>query len=446
MEKFITKAHLDDALDTLSTLISYPSVLDEEATTTPFGQDIQDCLEVTLDFFKKEGFETFIDPDGYYGYAEIGEGDLFAVLCHLDVVPAGDPSKWSVDPFKAEIKNDAIYGRGTQDNKGPAIASYYGLKAVLDKGYQLKHKIRYIFGTDEENLWRCMNKYCEEQPVAKMGFAPDSKFPLNFAEKGLLQFNLKGTGQTDFVLEGGKALNVVPELATYQGTKVADVVSELETLGYKFESNTSTVKVFGKATHSKDAPIGINAITRLAEALHSLYPDNKALELLGGVIKGDANGVSAIGEVKDEPSGLMTMNIAKVTMNADETTISVDIRYPVTLEKEDLVAKLETLATKYDLVYEEYDYLAPLYVPVDSELVSTLLAAYRDVSGDTESAPIASGGATYARTMPNCVAFGAMFEDTVELFHQIDECWTFNDMERAMDVYAEAFYRLCVTK
>ena len=446
LEKFITKAHLNDALDTLATLISYPSVLDEAAQTTPFGQAIQECLEATLDFFKEEGFDTFIDPDGYYGYAEMGEGDLFAVLCHLDVVPEGDASKWSVNPFQAAIKNEAIYGRGTQDNKGPVVASYYGLKAVLDKGYQLNHKVRFIFGTDEENLWRCMNKYCAEQPVAKMGFAPDSKFPLNFAEKGLLQFHLKGSGQSDFILEGGKALNVVPELATYQGEHLNELATELETLGFNFQTSSDSVEVYGKASHSKDAPIGINAITRLAQGLLPIYPENKALALLGGIIKEDANGVSAIGEVKDEPSGLMTMNVAKVTMNEDETKISVDIRYPVTLEKSELVEKLEALASRFGLVFEEYDYLAPLYVPADSELVSTLLASYQAVTGDLESEPIASGGATYARTMPNCVAFGAMFADTVELFHQVDECWTFNDMERAMAVYAEAFYRLCVSK
>ncbi|MGX6961245.1 M20 family metallopeptidase [Vagococcus xieshaowenii] len=446
MKNFVTEEHLNEALNTLSTLISYPSVLDEQATATPFGQDIQDCLEAALAFFEKEGFETYIDPDGYYGYAEMGEGDLFAVLCHLDVVPAGDVSKWSVDPFKAEIKNEAIYGRGTQDNKGPAVASYYGLKSVLDQGYQLNQKVRFIFGTDEENLWRCMNKYCAEQPVAKMGFAPDSKFPLNFAEKGLLQFHLVGEGQEEFGLEGGKALNVVPELAIYTGPQIEQVIAKLDELHYDYKQTETGIEVYGKASHSKDAPIGINAVTRLAEALVALYPENKALSLLGDVIKSDANGISAIGEVKDEPSGLMTMNVAKVTLSPDETKISVDIRYPVTLEKEELVSKLKELASKFDLSYEEYDYLAPLYVPEDSELVSTLLSAYRDVTGDTKSQPIASGGATYARTMPNCVAYGAMFKDTVELFHQIDECWTFNDMKRAMTVYAEAFYRLCVTK
>ena len=78
-------------LNSLQTIISYPSVLNEGENGTPFGQAIQDVLEKTLELARELGFQTYIDPEGYYGYAEIGQGEeLLAVLCHLDVVPAGD--------------------------------------------------------------------------------------------------------------------------------------------------------------------------------------------------------------------------------------------------------------------------------------------------------------------------------------------------------------------
>jgi putative selenium metabolism hydrolase len=49
---------------------------------------------------------------------------------HVDTVPVGDPSKWTVDPFGGEIKDGRIYGRGTSDMKGQlsamiAAASYF---------------------------------------------------------------------------------------------------------------------------------------------------------------------------------------------------------------------------------------------------------------------------------------------------------------------------------
>ena len=56
----------------LKTLISFPSVLDEKAEQHPFGEGVQGALEAALAIAEKMGFETTIDPDGYYGYADIG--------------------------------------------------------------------------------------------------------------------------------------------------------------------------------------------------------------------------------------------------------------------------------------------------------------------------------------------------------------------------------------
>ena len=87
-------------LNSLQTIISYPSVLNEGENGTPFGQAIQDVLEKTLELARELGFQTYIDPEGYYGYAEIGQGEeLLAVLCHLDVVPAGDLEDWQTPPL-----------------------------------------------------------------------------------------------------------------------------------------------------------------------------------------------------------------------------------------------------------------------------------------------------------------------------------------------------------
>ncbi|WP_257874856.1 M20/M25/M40 family metallo-hydrolase, partial [Staphylococcus haemolyticus] len=81
----------------------------------------------------------------------------------MDVVPAGDPNDWDSDPFTATIKDGYIYGRGTQDDKGPSMAAMFAVKALVDRGYQFNCRIRFIFGTDEETLWRGIAVYNKKE-------------------------------------------------------------------------------------------------------------------------------------------------------------------------------------------------------------------------------------------------------------------------------------------
>src|SRR5699024_11436432 len=92
--------------------------------------------------------------------------------------------------FELTEKDGKLYGRGTTDDKGPLLASMYALKAILDEGYKLNQRVRFIFGADEESLWRCMDAYTAKEELPNMGFTPDSSFPLNYAEKGLIEFYL----------------------------------------------------------------------------------------------------------------------------------------------------------------------------------------------------------------------------------------------------------------
>lgn len=447
MKTFITDTYQEQAIQDLKKTVACPSYCDEtkQAPGAPFGPGIAQCLDITLEIFEKNGFSTYKDPAGYYGYAEIGEGEeLFAVLCHLDVVPAGDEADWHSDPYTATITegNLEIVGRGVQDDKGPTMAALYALKAVCDTtGLVPNKRVRFIFGTDEETLWRCMERYNQEQPKAEMGFAPDADFPLIYAEKGLLQAEAQGPKVVGYRFTGGAALNVVPNKAQYVGPKAKEVAAQLEQLQYEYKQiDEQTIETYGVAVHSKDAPEGVNAITHLAEALAVFY-DDPVIQFLGKTVQNDAIGISVLGNIEDEVSGHLTFNIGTVCCNEESSTLGLDLRLPVTVDKAEVVRKLTTSLQKAGLQYHEIDFLASLYVPKDSELVETLLEVYRDMTGDM-TPPLVSGGATYARTMKNCVAFGALFPYSVMTEHQANETWVLSEMRKAMEIYAEAFYRL----
>ena len=441
MKQFLTEKIKSDYLESLKTIVSYPSVLNEGENGTPFGQSIQNVLEKMLEITRSLGFKTYIDPKGYYGYAEIGQGEeLLAVLCHLDVVPAGDLSDWETPPFEATIKDGWIHGRGVQDDKGPSLAALYAVKALMDAGVTFNKRIRFIYGTDEETLWRCMARYNELEETATLGFAPDSSFPLTYAEKGLLQIKLHGSGSQELAIEAGEAFNVVPAKASYTGNLADSLEVELKKQAFEYERTADTVTVIGVPKHSKDAAEGVNAIVRLATGLNPLI-QHSAIQFIAEAVREDATGSRLFGEISDEPSGTLSFNVSGLSLDQDKSEIRIDMRIPVLADKDKLVQELSQIAEEYQLRYEEFDYLAPLYVPLDSELVSTLMAVYKEKTNDNSPA-VSSGGATFARTMPNCVAFGALFPGALQTEHQANERTVIDDLYKAMDIYAETIYRL----
>ncbi|WP_281223167.1 M20 family metallopeptidase [Photobacterium sanguinicancri] len=433
----------DDYIQAVQHLVSMPSVYQDDESNTPFGQPIDDCLTATLAFCETLGFSTYKDPEGYYGYAEIGQGEqMIGVLGHLDVVPVGELSAWDSDPFAADIRDGRIYGRGTQDDKGPTIAAMFAVKALQACDVAFTKRVRFIFGTDEETLWRCIDRYCAKEEIPQCGFTPDSAFPLIHAEKMLIQSYLKCSGDVDLSLKCGGALNAVPELARYQGPLLEELVAALDQMGFDFSCEDDELTVFGKAAHSASADTkGVNAIARLCMALAKVGVEHPMVRFIAEQVGEDANAKEIFGSVEDV-SGRLTFNVAQLDINETNSQCGIDIRVPVTFSKDDYDNDIKAVSEQYDLQYEEFDVLPSLYMPADSPIIQSLMKAYQDISGDMESKPMTSGGATYARAMPNCVAYGAIFPGREKVEHMPNEYLIIDDMLKAMNVYANAIYQL----
>lgn len=437
------RAMIDEVFDNyikdLKRLIAIPSVLEEE-TDYPFGLHIQKALEEAIAISRELGFKTYIDPDGYYGYAEIGEGDeMFGVLGHLDVVPAGDLKSWDSNPFELTERDGFLIGRGTSDDKGPLLASMYALKALLDNGYKLNQRVRFIFGTDEESLWRCMKAYVEKEELPTKGYTPDSSFPLTYAEKGLIEFFFTTHEPTEVVLEGGGPLNAVPSNAytTYD----PEIENALKDLTYTYHIDDDSIHVEGLAIHAKDADKGKNAIVYLAQAMHQAGINNTMIKFIVEKLA-DPNGKLIYGDVEDEVSGKLKLNVGKVHFEDGLQQVGIDIRFPVTYPVEEVKSKLELVAKEYNVKIDLYDYLKSIYLEKDSEYLKNLMSAYQSVTGDITAEPITSGGATYARAMDNVVAFGALLPTGLKTEHQVNERIRIEDMKVAMHVFAQAFINI----
>lgn len=440
--KNIVNENRRDMIESIKAAVRINSVMDENTATEsmPFGKGVDESLRKTLEIAESLGFKT-VYKDGYYGYAEVGEGEeLIGILGHIDVVPIGDESKWKFPPFSATEEDGYIYGRGTQDDKGPTIAAMYAVKALLDAGVKFGKRVRFIIGGDEENLWRCIAKYTENgEEIPSMGFTPDSSFPVTNAEKSLVQFYLRGRGSKDLSLNISGALNAVPGVANYTGELADKLAEKLDELKFEYEKDGESITVIGKRVHAASADKGVNAIERLCKALYEIGVEDDVVRFVAEL--SDSVGSKILPNCVDDVSGTLTLNLGELIINEKESKIGFDSRVPVKFTIEDLENAVKENAANYGLEFEEFDRLKSLYVPADSELIKTLVSVYEQETG-LEGTPKSSGGATYAKALDNCVAFGAMFPFDEKTEHQENERVNIKNMIKATEIYALSVYRL----
>lgn len=455
-------SYKEEIVKSTQEIIKIKSVEEKAKPNMPFGEGPYKALEHALELSKKLGFEAK-NLEGYAGYAEFGEGDeTVGILVHLDVVPEG--KGWTYPPYGGEIHDDKIFGRGTADDKGPAIATLYAMKALKESGVTLSRKVRIIFGTNEETGWGCMDYYFKHEKPPTMAFTPDADFPVIHGEKGIIVFDLvqkidsNGCCGIKLIgLKGGNAPNMVPDNA-----EAILEVNDMESFKEKFEAyirendnpvnieikdNTVNVIAKGISAHGSTPEKGENAISYLMKALGYLLEGKCDLcdfinlynERIGFKHHGEGIGCG----YEDDISGKLNFNPGLIKLEENKITLTINIRYPIKSSSKEVYDGIrENLkGTKVELVEGKGD-TKPLYVPKDNFLVKKLMKVYREQTGDVDSEPITIGGGTYARAMKNAVAFGPMFPGQSDVAHQKDEYISIEHLIKLTKIYAHALYEL----
>lgn len=412
---------MNEMIEALQKLVSFQSIAKEEGPEYPYGKEVHRAKEYVLNLAKSFGMRV-TDVPGKYAYIEIGEGPrLIGILSHLDVVPAGDG--WTQDPFGGEIVDGKIYGRGTTDDKGPTIAVLYAMKA-LKEITTLPARIRLILGQTEENgEWRDIEAYTEAEEIPECGFTPDGDFPAIQNELGAMVFQVEmPRAESGFREgEGGTAPNMVPAHA-------------------RVKTEFAAYEASGKACHGCAPWLGVNGISALMEKVHRAEPENRFAEmyadLIGKTIYGEKLGIAA-----EDESGKLTLNAGLLEVGADKVTLMVDIRYPAKKNPDDISGSLVHQFSSYGASCECVYQVRPLYTPSGSPVLNALLSAYREVTGD-ESRPISIGGGTYAKAMPNMVAFGPNFPGHENREHMEDEYILVDDFLKLEEIYERALVYL----
>lgn len=409
-------------IEDLMRILRIPSLKAPAVGQFPFGEACEAALQEFLKTADSLGFRTK-NVDHYAGYAEFGPPEapyMVAGICHLDVVPA---QGWG-EAFEPRIEENILIGRGSIDDKGPAYAVLFAMRALMDIGYEPPARIRLIVGLDEESGSSCMDYYVANEEIPVAAFTADADFPVIHAEKGMFTFKLHWQAdQRSPLMLGhvGSVANVIPG--------EAELTVDGKTYGAE-----------GVMGHAAMPEVADNALSRLMTQLGETISHpfvNAYCDLIGMDYNGQRIGLN----YEDEVSGKLTLNSAILDANEDRITLTCNVRYPVTLDFEDLSNSLSKALEPYPLKLELYSPSVPLYFELDHPLVKSLSDVYLELTGD-DSAPIAIGGGTYARAVPNTVAFGPSFPGEQGNAHQKNENISLETLEKACEIYAHSLLRL----
>ncbi len=452
------EAHFPEMVETLRTLVRIPSVREAPEPGQPFGAPAAQALHTLLCIAEGYGFHTR-NVGGYAGSADLGEDPALGILCHLDVVPAGEG--WSVPPYDLTERDGRLYGRGAIDDKGPTVAALFALRAIKELGIPLRQGVRLIVGCGEETGSEDMAYYQQHEAFPPLVFTPDGDYPLINIEKGRLHGTVRAvcsptdSGRAVVWARGGTAVNSVPgkAQAALRGVTPAEVQSAFDasslpglSLDVIAQDGLTVVTVNGRPAHASTPDKGCNALTGLLHLLCALPLDPCArLDCLHALAvlfpHGETDGACAGVACRDDLSGTLTLAFDVLEFTGTALRADIDIRFPLCADMDMLGRALTAALTAHGLSFS-YEGSPPHHVDGDSDFVRTLLRVYEDWTGE-KGRCLAIGGGTYVHDTPGGVAFGVEFPGEENHMHGANESIRQESLLISAKMFADAIVRIC---
>lgn len=478
----LVEQHREQIIDSTREILKFKTV---SGAADAEGQELylketERCLKYLEDMSQSMGL-LWKNYDNKVAFAEIKAGDRFIGLpVHIDVVPA--VGQWTHDPFAGEIADGYMWGRGTQDDKGPAIQMFWALNVLNQLAKPLQRGARIIIGTAEEaGDWSDIKYYFSVEPEPEVTIVSDAVFPIINGEKGLV--NIKVVGEIPSDLEptvggfrfrsamSGERSNIVPSAAELrfagdEQSTSATLEKELARFLAKHagtkavldnapETHEAIIRFEGKSAHGSTPEDGHNAAADMllfmtesgyvsddeADAAQFLY--ECAADYLGGrldiasthdfvgpttsnlgILKWDGNRFEAVFNIRNTKGLSFTDTLQRackvVSEFADETGFSVTA---------------DPLGKTLNAIHVD-----PNEHP---QFIETLKEAYALYTG-REPKLSAIGGTTYAKAFPRAVCFGPVdLVEEPEMAHQADERILVESLIRNVKMYAYAVAKLC---
>ncbi len=435
----------DEYISDLAKLIEIDSVGTDADGEYVFGKGSAAAIDKALEIGASYGFAT--ENHDYY-CASIVHGDKekeLGMVAHMDVVPAGDG--WSYPPYKLTVENGLLIGRGTEDDKGPAIAALYAMRFLKDTGRELPFSVRLLLGGDEERGMNDLPYFLKSHKAPFFSFTPDSTFPVCTGEKGIGKMNFT-VAKPDSIVEisGGTVTNAVAGKATATIKGVA-TLPVAENICVQYNEDTTVITATGKTAHAATPEAGVNAIAVLARYLLDNLSFNdegkKSLSFLAdccGEYLGEKLGIAC----ETELMKYLTCVGGVLKTEGDVLVQNFNIRYPVSGSWDSLVEKASESAGAYGATLISHSHGDGYCFDPEKPEIKALTDSCELVTGK-ECKPFTMGGGTYARSFPNTVAFGSTLEEYRGLLgegrghaHDRDEYLSMAELEMSIKIFVIA--------
>jgi succinyl-diaminopimelate desuccinylase len=395
---------------------------------------------------------------------------VLGLAVHGDVQPVDD--HWTIPPFAGVVKDGMVLGRGSADDKGPLVQALLAMKVLKESGRVRTHTIRLLVGSDEESGSTDMKEYRQANAAPDVTLVLDSNFPVIVGERAwnalTVEAPLAGRAASPLKvvsMSGGLAASIVADTATLQlsvaAQSQADVAAveslQQRLLAKKLPEGTQLVvkrsaaglqiTARGKAAHAGVNPAGgRNAIVALATALAGELPEGGARDLLDfAQLAGQDLQGSGLGLTQVDPVFGRVIAVPAVlrTEAGGRARLTINIRSNPNLSGEPLKQFLNAQVAAFNgrtgavLVAGGIYGERVLAFNPQAKIVKRLLAAYERATGKA-APPAVSGGGTYAKSLPNAIAFGMWFPDKPYPGHDVDEQVSIADLHKGVHVLLEA--------
>jgi predicted dipeptidase len=400
------------------------------------------------------------------------DAPVLGLVIHGDVQPA-DVEAWSFHPFEGRVADGYVLGRGAADDKGPLIQALLAMKALRESDLPRTHTIRLLVGSEEESAAGEMEEYLKTHQAPDYSLVLDSEFPVVVGEKawdGLaVVTSLASRGAAPFAvqsIDAGLAASIVPDRAevrlhwnegTPDWTKVEESLRAVKMpegtrLVTGIEADTMRVIAYGKSAHAGvNLTGGRNALVALARALEGKLPRGGGDDLLRFVrLAGQDLHGTGLGITDTDPIwGRYAVNVATVKPKEDDPkqfVLFINLRRIPPRTGAQSEAHLTAQVAKFNeangaslAVAPKLSYFLdePLGFDPNAKIVKRLMDVYERATGKREK-PAISGGGTYAKRLPNAIAFGMWFPGKPYPGHDTDEKIPIDDLQRGARVLIHA--------